>query len=164
MTSFSIFDFGFSIGTSKRKKIPLLALCALRFALCVPAEAQQPTKIARIGVLSPFPAKTASLASFEAFRQALRELGYIEGQTIVIEYRHADGKTDRLPTLAAELVRKSTLSLRLGAQHQPLLPRRQPRRSLSSSGPWGIRSAPVLSPALPGQVETLQACPLSLLI
>ena len=68
------------------------------------AEAQQPARIPRIGIL------IASSASFysarvEAFRQRLRELGYVEGKNIVIEYRYAEGKLERLPDLAAELVR-----------------------------------------------------------
>src|SRR5207247_3697571 len=81
-----------------------LALSAMLFALCSSAEAQQPKKVARIGYLA-----ANSLSAFsgriEAFRQGLRELGYVEGKTIVIEWRSAEGKLDRLPALAAELVR-----------------------------------------------------------
>ena len=80
-----------------------LALGVLLFALCFPAEAQQPTKIPRMGHLSG--ASSADSAPVEAFRQGLRELGYVEGKNIVIELRYAEGKFDRLPTLAAELVR-----------------------------------------------------------
>ena len=70
----------------------------------VGAEAQQPAKIPRIGILL---AASASFytARVEAFRQGLRELGYVEGKNILIEYRHAEGKAERLPDLAAELVR-----------------------------------------------------------
>ena len=67
-------------------------------------EAQQAKKIPRIGYLSPFDAATES-ARAEGIRLALRELGYIEGQNIAIEYRYTEGKTARLPELAAELVR-----------------------------------------------------------
>jgi putative ABC transport system substrate-binding protein len=67
-------------------------------------EAQQPKKIHRIGYLSGIDAATHSTRS-EPFRQALRERGYIDGQNIAIEYRYAEGKLDRLPELAAELVR-----------------------------------------------------------
>ena len=87
-----------------RKKIMRLALCAMLFALCPSAEAQQPKKVPRIGYLSARDPASES-ARAEAIRLALRELGYIEGQNIAIEYRYAEGKLDRLPELAAELVR-----------------------------------------------------------
>src|SRR6266545_3728785 len=70
------------------------------FAICVPVEAQ-PKKIPRIGYL----AGRESSARIAAFGQGLRELGYVEGQHIVIEYRFAEGKLHQLPELAAELVR-----------------------------------------------------------
>jgi putative ABC transport system substrate-binding protein len=66
------------------------------------AEAQQAAKIARIGYLSPNLATSPHLR--EAFRQGLRDLGYVEGRNLVIEYRDAEGKVERLPALAAELV------------------------------------------------------------
>jgi ABC-type uncharacterized transport system substrate-binding protein len=87
-----------------KRKITVLALCAMLFALCLPAQAQQPTKIPRIGFLiarSP----SANADRIKAFRQGLRELGYVEGKNIVIEWRFWEGKADRLPALAAELVR-----------------------------------------------------------
>jgi ABC-type uncharacterized transport system substrate-binding protein len=84
-------------------KSTVLALCTLLFALCV-AEAQQPTKVPRIGRLTAPPASAES-ARTEALRQGLRDLGYVEGKNIVIEYRSAEGKLDRLPALAPELVR-----------------------------------------------------------
>ena len=68
------------------------------------AQAQQPARIHRIGILSPVSGSVLS-ARVEAFRQRLRELGYLEGKNIVIEYRYADGKRERVPDLAAELVR-----------------------------------------------------------
>ena len=68
------------------------------------AEAQQPARIPRIGILIATSASIIS-ARVEAFRQRLRELGYVEGKNIVIEYRYAEGKLERLPDLAAELVR-----------------------------------------------------------
>ena len=73
-------------------------------ALSFPAEAQQPTKIPRIGFLGTASPSAVS-ARVEAFRQGLRELGYVEGKSILIEYRFAEGKLDRMPDLAAELVR-----------------------------------------------------------
>ena len=87
-----------------RKKFIGLALSAMLFALSVSAEAQQPKKVPRIGYLSNTDPVGESTRS-EAIRLALRELGYIEGQNIAIEYRYAEGKQDRLPELAAELVR-----------------------------------------------------------
>jgi putative ABC transport system substrate-binding protein len=68
------------------------------------AEAQQPKKVPRIGFLTAGSPSVISARS-EAFRQGLRELGYVEGRNIVIEYQYAEGKLDRLPSLAAELVR-----------------------------------------------------------
>jgi putative ABC transport system substrate-binding protein len=73
-------------------------------ALPFPAQAQQPKKVSRIGFLSSVSASTIS-ARVEGFRQGLRELGYAEGKNIVVEYRYAEGKLDRLPALVAELVR-----------------------------------------------------------
>src|SRR5262245_49835725 len=87
-----------------KTKITVLTLCAMLFALSVPSQAQQPKKTPRIGYLvgsSP----SADAARYEAFRQSLRELGYVEGKNIVIESRNAEGKSDRLPALVAELVR-----------------------------------------------------------
>jgi putative ABC transport system substrate-binding protein len=84
-----------------------LGLSVIAFVLVVAgarAEAQQSTKVPRIGFLNAA-SPAAILARYEAFRQGLRELGYVEGKNIVIEYRHADGKLDRLRELAAELVR-----------------------------------------------------------
>jgi putative tryptophan/tyrosine transport system substrate-binding protein len=68
------------------------------------AHAQQPQKVARVGYLSTFDTVTDS-SRFDAIRLALRELGYIEGHNIAIEHRYGEGKTDRFPELAAELVR-----------------------------------------------------------
>jgi len=87
-----------------KKKVNWIALGAMLLALSVPAEAQQPAKVPRIGFLSGA-SPSAQLARIEAFRQGLRELGYVEGKNIVIEYRYAEAKLDRLPALAAELVR-----------------------------------------------------------
>jgi putative ABC transport system substrate-binding protein len=86
-----------------KKKITVLTLYAFLFALSYSASAQQPAKIPRIGFLiaasrSAIPART------EAFQQGLRELGYAEGKNIVIEWRSAEGKPDRLPSVAGELV------------------------------------------------------------
>ena len=87
-------------------KLPIirLALSAMLLALSFPAEAQQPKKVPRIGYLAASSLST-NAARIEALRQGLRELGYVEGKNIVIEWGSAEGKPDRLPALAAELVR-----------------------------------------------------------
>ena len=69
------------------------------------AQAQQPKKVPRIGYLSSIRSQLVSPPRSEAIRLALRERGYIEGQNIAFEYRYAEGKPDRFPELAAELVR-----------------------------------------------------------
>jgi putative ABC transport system substrate-binding protein len=87
-----------------KKRVFYPALAGLFLALGFTVEAQQPKKVARIGYLSITYAATDSPRA-EGLRLALRELGYIDGQNIAIEYRYAEGKNDRLPGLAAELVR-----------------------------------------------------------
>jgi putative ABC transport system substrate-binding protein len=82
------------------KKVIRLALGAVLLALSFPAEAQQPKKVPRIGILRP----TSPPDPLIPFLQGLRDLGYVEGKNIHIEYRYAEGKLDRLPELAAELV------------------------------------------------------------
>jgi putative ABC transport system substrate-binding protein len=89
--------------TDMRKKITVLTFGVVLFALCSSAEAQQPKKVSRVGYLAG-PSRSSMSARTEAFRQGLRELGYIEGKNIVMEYRYAEGKLDRVPALATELV------------------------------------------------------------
>ena len=81
-----------------------LAVAALLFAVCFPAEAQQANKTRRVGFLIASSATEQQLR-LEAFRQALRELGYVEGKNIALEVRSGEGKADLLPNAAAELVR-----------------------------------------------------------
>jgi ABC-type uncharacterized transport system substrate-binding protein len=102
--------FGLSHSDNRKSKIQnrkLVGLSIIAFVLVVcgaVASAQQPKKVPWIGFLgATYPSTNA--ARIEAFRQGLRELGYVEGKNIVIEYRWAEGKLDRLPTLAVELVR-----------------------------------------------------------
>ena len=88
----------------KRAAVLSILVAVMMLALGVTAEAQQPKKVFRIGYLSNTDPASESARS-EAIRLALRELGYIEGQNIATEYRYTEGKEDRLPELAAELVR-----------------------------------------------------------
>jgi ABC-type uncharacterized transport system substrate-binding protein len=87
-----------------QKSLISLVVSAMLLAVIVPADAQQSKKVYRIGYLSSSDPATDSSRS-EPFRLALRERGYIEGQNIAIEYRYTEGKRDRLPELAGELVR-----------------------------------------------------------
>ena len=82
----------------------VVTITLIILAAAFTAEAQQPAKIPRIGYLSITDAATDSPRA-EGIRLALRELGYIEGQNIAIEYRYAEGRPDRAPEHAAELVR-----------------------------------------------------------
>jgi putative ABC transport system substrate-binding protein len=86
------------------RKVILFLLAASVLICFHPAEAQQPKNVPQIGFLG-FTSLSGIAARIEAFRQGLRELGYVDGKNIVIEYRSAEGKLDRLSELAAELVR-----------------------------------------------------------
>jgi len=87
----------------KKAAVPILVAVIL-LTVAVLTEAQQPTKVPRIGFLIAS-SRAVNAAREEAFLQGLRDLGYLEGKNIVIEWRSAEGKLDRLPALAAELVR-----------------------------------------------------------
>ncbi|HEY2917540.1 MAG TPA: ABC transporter substrate-binding protein [Candidatus Binatia bacterium] len=86
-----------------RRRNFVFALGAIFLTRSFPSQAQQPARILRIGILIAASASFYS-ARVEAFRQRLRELGYVEGKNIVIEYRYTEAKLERLPDLAAELV------------------------------------------------------------
>jgi putative tryptophan/tyrosine transport system substrate-binding protein len=86
-----------------KRKISYIALCAMLFALCLPAEAQQPKKLPKIGFLSS--GGEGSPAWRESFAREFGKLGYVEGKNVVFEFRNANTKYDRLPALAEELVR-----------------------------------------------------------
>jgi putative tryptophan/tyrosine transport system substrate-binding protein len=101
MKAFWIFDFGFSIARSEWNKIFSLAFCTLLLAHSLPVQAQQPKKIPRIGYIAT---RARPESGERAFLEGLQSLGYIEGQTISIEWRFAQEKFDRLPDLATELV------------------------------------------------------------
>jgi putative ABC transport system substrate-binding protein len=83
------------------KGVFCVTLSAALFSLCYPVEAQRQGKVPRIGYLA---ARSALEPRDEAFRQGLRDLGYVEGKDITIEYRFAHGKREEIPKLAAEIV------------------------------------------------------------
>src|SRR5262245_21464711 len=87
----------------KKAVVPILVAVIL-LTVAVVTEPQQPKKVSRIGFLIAS-SRAVNAAREEAFLQGLRDLGYLEGKNIVIEWRSAEGKLDRLPALAAELVR-----------------------------------------------------------
>ena len=87
-----------------KRKISILTLCAMLFALWVSVDAQQTGKIFRIGFLDSSTA-SGSAVLVDAFRQELSKLGWIEGKNITIEYRFGEQKLERQPELAADLVR-----------------------------------------------------------
>jgi putative ABC transport system substrate-binding protein len=87
----------------KRAAVPSILVAGVLLAIGVIAEAQQAKKVPRIGFFSPTSA-SAVFSRAEAFRQGLRELGYMDGTNISIVYRYANGKTESLPAIAAELV------------------------------------------------------------
>ena len=88
-----------------RKNVICFTLCAVLYALCSSAEAQQPKKVPRIGYLSSGNSAIESVRS-EGIRLALRERGHIEGQNIATEYRYGGVKLDRFAELAVELVQE----------------------------------------------------------
>jgi len=89
---------------SMGRKIIILLLVTMALAPVHLVEAQQAKKVPLVGILTPDPV-SARINLFEAFKKGLREVGYVEGQNIGIEVRSAEGKRDRLPTVASELVR-----------------------------------------------------------
>ena len=90
-------------GNGKNLKLVAYALCAMLFEFCPIASAQQSTGVYRIGILRP-DTPAAFSPRKEVFRQTLRALGYIEEKNIRIDYRYAEGKLEKLPQLAAELI------------------------------------------------------------
>jgi putative tryptophan/tyrosine transport system substrate-binding protein len=138
-----------------RKWVGLFAVVVALMMCGARAAAQQPVRIHRIGILSTNSGSVFS-ARVEAFRQRLRELGYVEGKNIVIEYRYADGKRERLPDLAAELARlKVDVIVTTGAV--PVLAAKKASPTIpivfaSSSDP--VRSGLVSSLAQPGGTIT----------
>ncbi len=139
-----------------KKKITVFTLSAMHFALCLSAHAQQAQKIPRIGYLA-----TAGSAPSQALLQGLRDLGYVEGKSIVIEYRSAEGKRDRLANLAAELVRlKVDILVTDGVLYAlmvSLASRESEARSskiLSSTSPWTYFARTILNTLRRNRIRT----------
>ena len=131
-------------------KLFAVALCVSLFALsfCFPAQAQQPKKIPRIGYLSTRDRAGESIRA-EAIRAALRELGYMEGRNIAIEYRYMEGKQDRLPKLVAELVDLKVDIILTGAD-----PQIRAAKNATKTIPI-VMTGPGLDPVEAGYIESL---------
>src|SRR5262245_19138532 len=130
-----------------------ILVAAMLLALGVIAEAQQPAKIPRIGYLSNADAATDSERA-GGIRLALREFGYIEGQNIAIEYRYAEGKVDRAPELAAELVRLKVDIIVVGSGDQWIRAAKNATKTIpivmAGQGTDPVRAGLVESLARPG--------------
>lgn len=102
-----------------------LTTCAYLLIPAVTVDAQQPASVSRIGILGTYPPTTPEFAHlWEAFVQGLQDLGYIEGQNLVVERRFMEGKAERLPELAAELVRLNVRVIVAGGQPPPVAAKR----------------------------------------
>jgi hypothetical protein len=110
------------------RKITVLTFCSMLFALCVSVEAQQRGKAPRIGYVSGSGDPHNPGPSVEAFRRGLRDLGYMEGKNILVEYRYAEGVRDRIPGLVAELVRLKLMCLSFMIHPQSTQPSGRPKQ------------------------------------
>ena len=135
-----------------RKNVSRLTLCAALLALCYSASAQQPKKVHRIGYLAPGN-PTSESADSEGIRLALRERGYIEGQNIAFEYRYAEGRPNRFPELAAELVRLKVDVIVVAGGNNPALATKHATKTIPivmAGGSDPVKAGLVESLARPG--------------
>jgi len=136
---------------SKIENLKWLGFLAIviAFAMCgAAAQAQQPKKVPRIGYVSGRGGPYAPEPQFEAFRQGLRDLGYIEGKNILVEYRYAEGKLDRVPALVAEFVQLKVDVLVVG-----ILPAIRAAKEATKTIP--IVMVPAVDPVATGIVDSL---------
>src|SRR5204863_1090913 len=130
--------------------VGLLAGCGV-----LPSPAQQTAKVPRVGWLSPG-SNASDETFFASFRDGLRELGWVEGQNIAIESRWAEGKFERLPDLAAELVRLKVDVIVTRLRRRPWPPSVRAGRFPSSWSAWAIRWGAGSSPASRARARTSQ--------
>jgi putative ABC transport system substrate-binding protein len=116
-----------------RNVFSLIAIIVALVGLGTVAEAQQPKKVPRIGIVSATGDPSNPGLYVEGFRQGLRDLGYIEGKNILIEYRSAEGKSDRYPSLVPNSCNSRSMSLSPRLQERSAQPSRRPRRLPLSS-------------------------------
>jgi len=133
-----------------KRKITVFTLCAMLFALCGSVDAQQTGKVPRIGFLDTSTA-SGSAVLVEAFRQGLSKLGWIEGKNITIEDRFSDQKLDRLPELAADLVRLKVDLIVVGGGEPALAAKKATTTIPIVMERWGPRWARVWLPVWRGR-------------
>jgi putative tryptophan/tyrosine transport system substrate-binding protein len=137
-----------SEGAMKQVGWSSILVAVVLLAVAVMAKAQQPTKIPRIGYVSGTGDPTTPGSRVELFRQGLRELGYIEGKNILVEYRYAEGKLDRAPALVAEL-----LQLKVDVLVVTFLPASRAAREATKTIPIVVVTS--VDPVATGLVDSL---------